>query len=142
MKIEVRVEGVILHDNERLVLAKHIKSDQAYWVLPGGHLEFGESMEAGLKRELMEELAIEDATLTELIFADEFIDKERGRHVVKLGFALKIPEECFDNLTVAESHEAIKEVREFTREELVNSNDVFYPDKNFMINLIDSRQNG
>ena len=54
-EIEVISRTVIL-DSSRILLCKG-KGD--YYSLPGGHVEFGETAEAALRRELMEELGAE-----------------------------------------------------------------------------------
>ncbi len=57
----------IISNNENKILMVHKKPDQkiagGLWILPGGTLEFGESPETGLIRELSEEICF---TPTEL----------------------------------------------------------------------------
>lgn len=52
----VRVRGIIQHDN-RYLFVKHMPSSD-YWALPGGGLDDGETLEAGLTRECVEELGV------------------------------------------------------------------------------------
>ena len=54
-KIELIARAVILNKN-KIILCR-IKGRNWYF-LPGGHVEFGEEIEASLKRELMEEAEI------------------------------------------------------------------------------------
>lgn len=56
MNIEIISRAIILKDN-KLLLCKSTKHGNYY--LPGGHVEFGESAEAALKREMIEESASE-----------------------------------------------------------------------------------
>lgn len=57
--IEV-VAGVIYKDNKFLIAQRNLKKSQGgLWEFPGGKLEFGESCEAALKREIFEEFEAE-----------------------------------------------------------------------------------
>lgn len=49
----VAVKG-LLFENSKLLLLK--KRHEGFWDIPGGRIEFGESIEAALRRELAEEL--------------------------------------------------------------------------------------
>ena len=49
----VAVKG-LLFENSRLLLLK--KKHEGFWDIPGGRIEFGESIEVALQRELSEEL--------------------------------------------------------------------------------------
>ena len=53
---DIRCRGVILN-NDKILVVKHSK-DNPYYALPGGHLEWGESVKDCIKRELIEELGI------------------------------------------------------------------------------------
>lgn len=79
---QVRVQGACFSGG-RLLCALHRKGSDRYWVLPGGHLEPGESLIDGLARELLEEtgLAVEEERLWAL---SEF--RSDSRHVVDCTF--------------------------------------------------------
>jgi len=52
----------ILKDNDELLVVKRSKIDELYpgaWEFPGGHLENGETLKEGLKRELYEEIGFD-----------------------------------------------------------------------------------
>lgn len=52
--------GVIIRQQQVLLALRHVKQHQGdRWEFPGGKLELDETAEAALKRELLEELAIE-----------------------------------------------------------------------------------
>ena len=70
-KIVVRCRGVIVHDNKLLVV-RHAP-DGEYFALPGGHLEWGESVLDCMKREIMEELGIEPK-IGRLLYSNNFIN--------------------------------------------------------------------
>ena len=58
MKTRIVLTG-ILRDNDLFLLVKRNENDDLYpgaWEFPGGHLEDGETLKDGLKRELMEEI--------------------------------------------------------------------------------------
>lgn len=51
--------------------------------LPGGHVDYGESPEDGLKRELLEELRL-DVTIGSLFAAFTYINEIKGSHLIEL----------------------------------------------------------
>lgn len=54
------VVGVITRDNDVLIAKRpHYKDQGGLWEFPGGKIERGESEQAALRRELLEELEIE-----------------------------------------------------------------------------------
>lgn len=135
--IEIRIDGVIFNDHGEILLAHHEKEKKSYWVLPGGHLQFGESLENALRRELNEELGFEDVEVKDLIFVDEFVTP--SRHVVHIGFDVHVVDEYLANVGVITENESIKEVRFFSLAEIVNANDIFFPSKEFIIQLIENK---
>src|SRR3954452_4429735 len=55
----IRVSALLLwHD--RILLCRHEKPGREYWLLPGGGVNSGESLVDALRRELTEEVGIED----------------------------------------------------------------------------------
>lgn len=80
--VRIRV-AVILVEQDKVLLVKHHKYSRKYWLLPGGGLEYGETIESCAKRELLEEtnLAIE---LADLVLVNESIPPDRHRHVINL----------------------------------------------------------
>ena len=53
----VRVSGLLVKD-QRLLLVRQQRGGEAYWLLPGGGVEFGESLSRALEREMLEELGL------------------------------------------------------------------------------------
>lgn len=62
MKTQIVLTG-ILRDKDLFLIVKRNGNDNLYpgaWEFPGGHLEDGETIKEGLKRELLEEIGFED----------------------------------------------------------------------------------
>lgn len=53
------------------------------WALPGGHLEFGESFEDCVKRELLEETALDVINLEFLTATNDVMEAE-GKHYITI----------------------------------------------------------
>lgn len=77
--------GVILVDHRgRLFLARRgpeARNERGLWEFPGGSVEFGETLEAAIKREMSEEFGIAIA-LDELLDVADHILPEEGQHWV------------------------------------------------------------
>lgn len=58
-RFTVTAAGIILDSQGRVLLLKHRFRTGSGWGLPGGFLEAGEQPEAGLRRELREEIGLE-----------------------------------------------------------------------------------
>jgi ADP-ribose pyrophosphatase YjhB (NUDIX family) len=80
----VRVAGVFVEDGKLLLIA-HKKRKDVYWLLPGGGVDFGESLGDALKRELCEELSIE-AEVHDIAFICDSIGPGLERHIVNICF--------------------------------------------------------
>jgi len=79
-KPKIIVGAIIYDDNNKIFLAKSYKWKDK-WVVPGGHLEWGESLENCVKREIKEETNldvsnIELVGIQENIFPEEFHKKK------------------------------------------------------------------
>lgn len=82
---EVKVGvGVILIRAGRILLGeRHGSHGTGTWALPGGHLEFGESIEKCAAREVLEETGVEVGGVTHLAFTNDIFSEE-GKHYVTL----------------------------------------------------------
>jgi 8-oxo-dGTP diphosphatase len=76
--------GVMVWNGDRLLLGKRISAhSENSWQFPGGHLEFGETVEACAGREVEEEAGIKIRNITPRGFTnDVFIDADK--HYVTL----------------------------------------------------------
>lgn len=72
----VAVKALIRNDKGEVLLVKE-KSDK--WDLPGGGLDHNEEPEAGLKREILEELGIDDITVGSPLLVKSFwVEKKQA----------------------------------------------------------------
>src|SRR3982751_4082227 len=75
---------VFLHKDGKVLIGKRAMTKQFFpgkWELPGGHVEWGENIEDGLKRELLEEFQI-DITLEKLYH--EFTWIGDNEHIIEV----------------------------------------------------------
>ncbi len=79
--IRVRVAAVIHNEAGDVLVVR--QNNKPFWVLPGGTLEFGETLPTCLARELMEELNLNIA-VGKLVSVSEFVTDKR--HVVDTVF--------------------------------------------------------
>ena len=86
-RVEVRV-AVMLVRGKKILLVRHRKHNRTYWVLPGGRVEYGETIEQTAKREMKEETNL-NIKLNKLVFVDETITENKHRHVINLYFTAK-----------------------------------------------------
>jgi len=78
----IAVRGIILHEGKLLCVRLkaykgHLKRDNSYFCLPGGGLDEGEALVAGLQREMLEETGVA-AVVGNLLYVQQFTyeDKE------------------------------------------------------------------
>ncbi|MGM9998596.1 MAG: NUDIX domain-containing protein [Candidatus Bruticola sp.] len=84
LKVRIRV-AVILCRGSQVLLVEHQKDGRKYWLLPGGGVEFGESLSACAVRELKEETNL-DIEVGNLAFIADSIAPDGSRHVVHVVF--------------------------------------------------------
>jgi len=82
--------AAVIRDGDRVLL--HRAADDGFWALPGGRVELGESAEAGLQRELREELGTEaQVGPLHAIVENFFHYRGRPHHGVELHFEVTLP---------------------------------------------------
>lgn len=94
MKTQIVLTG-ILKDNDLFLVVKRNENDDLYpgaWEFPGGHLEDGETLKEGLKRELMEEIGfIEEFDPVITHYFDEIKEKNGELiHNLEIDFIINV----------------------------------------------------
>ena len=75
-KFNIRVYGVLINENQEVLLADEHRFKTAFTKFPGGGLEFGEGLADGLKREFREELDLE-IEVGELFYVNDFLQTSK-----------------------------------------------------------------
>lgn len=133
--VRIRVAG-ILNTSEGILLIAHKKNDDVYWLLPGGGVDYGESLSEALKREFFEELNI-DITVSELALISDSIDPAGERHVVNICFICNYTGGEYMLGTEGRLHD----FSFFGRDEILDIK-LFPPINNELISLIDNGVKG
>ena len=88
-KFYIAVKAMIFHDGKLLLIKRSeaARGDSGFWEFPGGRLEFGESPETALHREVQEEVGLEVKIVRPLTVWSFLKDEET--QVVGLTFLCK-----------------------------------------------------
>lgn len=95
MERRVAVRGLIIHNGKLLCarLKPYNGVDHDYWCTPGGGLDAGESLEAGVKREIIEETGI-TPIIGRLRYIQQYAPKQKSeREQMELFFIIDNPED-------------------------------------------------
>jgi len=68
----------IIQDDDRILICK--RKDEDYYFFPGGHIDFGESAESALVRELKEELNISIKKLSFIGTVENILIQDNEKH--------------------------------------------------------------
>lgn len=94
--ILIGVGAVIEDESGRILLVKHRRERggfwQGKWICPGGELELGETIEEGIKREVMEETQLEIELVAPLHPFDRVVKTANGvsLHVIYIDYLAKL----------------------------------------------------
>ena len=82
--IGVGVGACILNEAGEVLLAQRgplAKNERGTWEIPGGGVEFGETLEVALKREILEEIGVEIKIISLLQVCDHILPAEKQHWV-------------------------------------------------------------
>ncbi len=90
-KPTIRVAGMLV-DEGRILMVEQARGEERYWLLPGGGVQFGETLTDALRREFLEELGLR-VGVSKLLAIVESIspDPDYAKHVVHLVFEVSAP---------------------------------------------------
>ncbi|HWT73844.1 MAG TPA: NUDIX domain-containing protein [Mobilitalea sp.] len=82
-KIIVAMKAIILYNRKALIIQRSYGevSGSGTWEFAGGKLEFGEDLETGLRREIMEEVGLQ-VKIERLLYASTFQIKDNRQTVI------------------------------------------------------------
>jgi 8-oxo-dGTP diphosphatase len=83
LRPKVAVNVFVVKDN-KLLLGKRKGTGDGFWGLPGGHLEYMETLVTGAKRELLEETGLTADLTFENIISDPM--KDDNTHYIHINF--------------------------------------------------------
>ncbi len=77
------VVGILARNKNKFLLAREMLEDgKESWIVPGGKVEFGESIEESAKRELLEETGIKAKNLKFICFKEAIFPKVNYHTVI------------------------------------------------------------
>jgi 8-oxo-dGTP diphosphatase len=118
MEPRIRVSAILRREN-RLLLVRQEKPGREYWLLPGGGVHAGESLVDALRRELAEEVGLDEDFVFEgpVAIADSIAPPGApAKHVVHIIFAGHLGGRSLES--VSSSDAAVRNQRLFDLEEL------------------------
>lgn len=92
MKTQTVTAVAFIHQNKKVLVAKRAATKKFMpnvWELPGGHVEFGESVEAALTREIREEFKIK-IEVDQPFYVFDYLSADKTEQTVEIVFFAKI----------------------------------------------------
>jgi 8-oxo-dGTP diphosphatase len=93
-KPTIRVAGLLVHEG-RILMVEQGHGEERYWLLPGGGVQFGETLADAVRREFAEEISLR-VGVNKLLAIVESISPDPvayAKHVVHLVFEVSAPHE-------------------------------------------------
>tara|TARA_Y100000310_G_scaffold340894_1_gene438215 strand:+ start:623 stop:1039 length:417 start_codon:yes stop_codon:yes gene_type:complete len=113
----ISTDALITNDEGKILMIKRAKSEKTFpnmWGLVGGFMEWGETVEECVKREVREEIGIE---IKDIEFVGRYYDK-KGRHPTRTDITLLHRAKIKSGIPKVNQPEEISEVKWFTPEEI------------------------
>jgi len=130
--VRIRVAGILIKGG-RLLLIAHKKNDEVYWLLPGGGVDYGESLSEALKREFIEELNV-SVEVNDVAMISDSIDPSGDRHVVNICFLCTYSGGDFE----LGEEQRLYDYRFFGRDE-IEAVKIFPPINNDLLDVMDGK---
>jgi 8-oxo-dGTP diphosphatase len=115
----VRVAALI-HWQNRILLCRQEKPGKEYWLLPGGGVDGGETLDGALRRELDEELGLRESFPLEgpIAVAESIAPDWRAgdRHIVHIVFGADLSHRSLEDVETNDA--AVRGARLFSLDEL------------------------
>jgi len=102
----VRVAALLLQD-DKVVVVRHRSAGRPYHLLPGGGVNYRETLEIALAREVLEETGFV-VSVGDLLFVNDTIDPSGPRHVVNITFSAQVVGGALTSAPIDESVEAVE----------------------------------
>ena len=111
MNTKIVLTGILKSDDQ-LLIVKRDENDELYpgaWEFPGGHLEKGETLIEGLKRELKEEIGLNCDFESRIISYDDEVKNKNGEliHNLEINFLIPVNREEIE-VVLSEEHSDYK----------------------------------
>jgi len=96
LEIMIGVGAVIADERGRILLVKHVPEKGGFWygkwICPGGKLEYGETIEQGIIREVREETDLEIRLTTPLVPFERIVGqgKEAELHIIYIDYLAEL----------------------------------------------------
>lgn len=87
--IKVTVDGVILREKEVLLIKRGKEPFKGYWALPGGSVEYGETTERAVVREVKEETGL-NCDIVRLIGVYSNPDRDPKVHSISAAYLMEL----------------------------------------------------
>jgi len=82
--MNIRVAAILIKDGQ-ILLVNHRRLGRSYWVLPGGKLKPGETLEACVRREVWEEAGLK-VSVKQLLYLSECISPKQEKQILDVFF--------------------------------------------------------
>lgn len=125
----VSVKAIILNEEKKFML---VKEDNGLWELPGGGLDFGESPQEGLQREIWEEMGLNTTFIADQPSYFFTCLNHKGVHISNVVYEARLEHERFKP-----SPECV-EIRYFSPDEIFIEKDM-YPNVVAFARIVDKK---